>query len=314
LSKYTNGLLPAPVNGAIEQNMSPKILVTAATGNIGTHIVKYLSDKGVEARALVRDPDKAAPIRMPGVEIVTGSFEDAASLDRALEGIERVFLLVSVPGRDLELQGNLIAAATRAGLRHIVNMSMWGAVPDSPISFARAHWEKDQQVAECGIAYTLLRPNLFMQNFLRSAPTVSNMGVLSLPMQDARVSLIDIRDIAAVAAALLVEGGYQGEALILTGSEALAYREAADRIGRVIGKEVKYVSPPFEEVRANRLKAGMTPLQASDVVEIYRLFSSGYGERVYDTVTEVARKEPITFDQFVRDHAAAFGGKEAVDA
>jgi uncharacterized protein YbjT (DUF2867 family) len=293
--------------------MSPKILVTAATGNIGTHIVKHLSDRGVEVRALVRNPDKAASIQIRGVEIVTGDFENAASLDQALEGIQRAFLLVNVPGRDLELQGHFIEAARRAGLRQVINMSMWGAAPDSLISFARAHWEKDQQVVGSGISYTLLRPNLFMQNLLRSAAAVANSGVLSLPMQDAKVSLIDIRDIAAVAVTLLVEGGHEGEELILTGSEALTYREVATRIGKGIGKEVKYMSPSLEEVRTARLNAGMSPAQADDVVEIYRLFSSGYGEHVYDTVAKIAHREPISFDQFVHDHAAAFGGKEIVD-
>jgi len=149
------------------------ILVTGSTGKVGSELVRQLSAKGARVRALVRDPAKRATLEAPGVEIARGDLGDPASLDAAMKGVDRVFLLSSVDQRQAELQGNAVQAAKRAGVRHIVKLSSAGTSLDSPITIARLHAQTEKDVEASGIPYTFIKPALFMQFLLNHAPTVS---------------------------------------------------------------------------------------------------------------------------------------------
>jgi uncharacterized protein YbjT (DUF2867 family) len=184
------------------------ILVTGATGSNSTELLKLLSARAVPARAMVRSSDKAgAAAELPGIEIVAGDFDDESSLDHALHGIERAFLLTNSTELAEARQMRFVKAARRGGVRHIVKLSQFAADEASPVRFLRYHAAVERAIRETGVDYTFLSPNLFMQGLLGFTPTIKAEGRFYAAAGDAKVSLVDVRDIAAAAAAVLTSEG-----------------------------------------------------------------------------------------------------------
>jgi uncharacterized protein YbjT (DUF2867 family) len=284
------------------------ILVTGATGKVGSEVVKQLAAKGEAVRVLARSPGKARALLPAGVEVAPGDLKDASSLDAAFAGVDRLFLLAATDPEQVRMERNAIAAAGRAGVRRIVKLSVLGADEESPVVLARWHRAVEKELAASGIAFTLLQPTFFMQNFLGSADTIRSQGTVYAPVHG-KTSFVDARDIAAVAVAALTEDGHEGKTYVITGPEAITYDQAAERIGAATGKPVRYVEVPAEAARSGLIEAGLPDWYADDLIALFGIINAGWAEEVVDTVRTVARKEPITFDQFARDHAHVFAGE-----
>ena len=282
------------------------ILITSAPGNNANAVIRELTKAGVRVRALLRNPNSAGEIKGPLVEVAVGDFLNTASLDAALRGVEKVFLIPPTDPRSVEMQGNFIRAAKRAGTRHVVKLSVNGADVNSPVRVARWHAEGEKELEASGIPFTHLRPNAFMQNLLGLAPTIVSQGEFYQPAADGKVSHIDVRDIAAVAAKALTENGHQGKTYVITGPEALSYDEAASKISKAIGKPVKYVNVTPEDFKKSLLGWGIPEFMADGLNEFFAAIRAGYCAVVTNTVEEVTKRKPISFDDFVRDFAGAF--------
>ncbi len=282
------------------------ILITSAPGNNANAVIRELTTAGVRVRALLRNPNSAGEIKGPLVEVAVGDFLNPASLDAALQGVEKAFLIPPTDPRSVEMQGNFIRAAKRAGTRHVVKLSVNGADVNSPVRVARWHAEGEKELEASGIPFTHLRPNAFMQNFLGLAPTIVSQGEFYQPAADGKVSHIDVRDIAAVAAKALTENGHQGKTYVITGPEALSYDEAAGKISKAIGKPVKYVNVTPEDFKKSLLGWGIPEYMADGLNEFYAAIRAGYCAVVTNTVEEVAKRKPISFDDFVHDFAETF--------
>jgi len=282
------------------------ILITSAPGNNANAVIRELTKAGVRVRALLRNPNSAGEIKGPLVEVAVGDFLNTASLDAALRGVEKVFLIPPTDPRSVEMQVNFIRAAKRAGTRHVVKLSVNGADVNSPVRVARWHAEGEKELEASGIPFTHLRPNAFMQNLLGLAPTIVSQGEFYQPAADGKVSHIDVRDIAAVAAKALTENGHQGKTYVITGPEALSYDEAASKISKAIGKPVKYVNVTPEDFKKSLLGWGIPEFMADGLNEFFAAIRAGYCAVVTNTVEEVTKRKPISFDDFVRDFAEAF--------
>lgn len=284
------------------------ILITGATGTNGREIVKQLSDTSTQVRALVRNSYKVADLKKLGVEIVEGDFDKPETLDNALKGVDKALMLPPNDLRAVELQRNFIEAAKRAGTKHIVKFSAMGADPDSPMRIGRWHGETEKLLEVSGIPFTHLRPNSFMQNMLGFAPTVANQGVFYQPGGNASVSHVDVRDIAAVAVKTLTEEGHTGKIYTITGTEALTFDQVAEKLSAVIGKPVKYVNVSPEEFKQSLMNWGQPDWLADTLNELYQMYRNGWGDEVTDEISRVAKKQPITLDQFFQDHIQVFTG------
>jgi uncharacterized protein YbjT (DUF2867 family) len=286
------------------------ILITGATGTNGREILKLLSAKGVRARAMVRVREDPKMPRMPGIEFVGGDFDDAPSLDAALAGIERAFLLSPDSAKQVARETNFIRAAKRRGVRHVVKFSILGAAADSPSRLIRRHGEAEKVLQDSGIAFTMLRPHYFMQNLLWFADDIKSRGVFHASLPDTyKHSHVDARDNAAVAVAALTDSGHEGKIHRITGSEALTYGEVADILSQAIGKKVRYDSS--RERYAQFLeKAG---LDLDEVLELDACVANGIGDGsvVTNTILEVTRQQPIRFVQFANDYSQAFKAMDA---
>ena len=284
------------------------ILVSGATGSIGSQLVKQLAGQGADVRALVRSQEKGEAISGPGVTPVVGDMGQPETLTAALDGVEKAFLLTSGSPDQVAWQSNFITAAKSAGVKHVVKLSGLGVAEDSPIALARWHWQTEQELTQSGLDYTILQPHSFMQNFLANAQSVAAEGKLYAPMKDAKIGAVDVRDIAAVAAATLTEDGHSGQTYVVTGPELISYTDAAAHIGQAIGKPVEYVDVPPEVAGQGMRSIGMPDWLIADMLTLFGVFSAGHGEVVTDVVQTVAKKEPITFARFAKDYAEVFKG------
>jgi uncharacterized protein YbjT (DUF2867 family) len=284
-----------------------KVLVTGATGNVGSHVVRALRKHGLEARAFVRDGDKA--VRMLGeyVQLAVGDFADQSSLERALSGTDAMFLACGNHPGQVEHECAAIDAARAAGVRRVVKLSGPSAAVDSPLLFERWHGEIERHLIGSGVPYVMLRPSAYMTNLLGSAEAIKHTGKLFAPAGSARIAYIDPYDVAAVAAATLATHWHTGMTYTLTGPRAITYTQIAQDLSAAVGREIQYVEVPDEAARQNMLEAGLPPMVADTIVEVFASYRAGAQTRTTDTVRALTAHEPRSFAQFAREHAAAFG-------
>lgn len=170
--------------------------------------------------------------------------------------------------------------------------------------FLRWHACVERRIRELGIGFTFLRPNLYFQGLLALSRSIATENRFFAPIGDARVSAVDVRDIAAVAAAALTEPGHQGQTYPITGPAAITHREIAAALSRALGREITFVDAPAE-VFANNLREVLPAWQADGLLDDYAHYARGEAETVYSTVAEVTGRQPRDIDQFARDYAGA---------
>jgi uncharacterized protein YbjT (DUF2867 family) len=282
-----------------------KVLVTGATGNTGSGLVPALRNAGVDVRVFVRDAAKAQPLKDVGAEIVTGDLDQPETIEPAVEGVDKIYLLTwNGPTQAQQVQ-NVLDAASQAGAPHIVRHSMWGSENSRIIQQGD---QAERAVKSSGLPWTLLKPTFFMQNLMMAAQTIVSDGVIYWDVGDGKISMIDVRDIVDVAAAVLTGSGHEGKSYILTGPEAISLHYAAATFSKVLGKDVRYVSVPGEAALESMLNMGLPEWIARGYGELMEGFSEGFASSTTDDVETLTGHPARSFEQFVRDHAQVFGG------
>jgi uncharacterized protein YbjT (DUF2867 family) len=288
---------------------SPTILVTGATGNCGGATLRELAERGIPARAMTRDPSRARDLaQLSVVEVALGDFDDTASLDRALAGIEKVFLLPPFEPRMVERQRNVIEAARRAGARYVVHLSAVCADPSEPSLSLGGHGRGERELEASGLAWTHLRPNSFFQNTLFDAPSIAAEGRFYACVADIRFAKIDTRDVGAVAAVCLTEPGHEGKTYNIDGPEALTYADLARKFSDVLGRRIEYIDMPGPEYVELLRRSGFPDWLAQEFFLIYGqgpLFAGG-AAHTGDVVERLTGRPARTFAQWTREHAALF--------
>ncbi len=281
------------------------LLITGGTGSNGQELIKLLSSRGVSLRAMVRNPEKATSLRLPGVELVPGDFGDAASLKSALQGVTKAFLLAPAVEEIDKIERAFIDAAQAVGVKQIVNLSAVGAGIDVPHRFGLWHGRTEQYLKQSGMQYTILRPNFFLQNLLGFAGMVKG-GTLYVPAGTEKAPFVDIRDIAAVAAACLTEPGHEGQTYDVTGPVALGYADIAKAFTTVLGRTVTYVDVPPEAALKSMTDGGMPRWFAEAVNELTAGMKAGQFSAVSTVVERIGRKKPVSIEQFIQENIATF--------
>jgi uncharacterized protein YbjT (DUF2867 family) len=277
------------------------ILVIGAGSRTGRELVRLLCGIGEPVRNLARP---GGPVLGP--EAVVGDLADPAALDRAMTGVTKVFLLSAAAPDELAWHRNAIAAAGRAGVSLLVRSSILGADPASPARFIANHGKADRHLRESGIPYVILRPNFYAHNVSALwPPAISGDGSYYAPAGEARISMTDARDVAAVAARALTEDGHAGKAYDITGPEALSHAEACAKLGAVLGRPVRYVPVDDAAARSAMREAGLGGWLTDGLIELYQDYrrsgTSGYAAQVSDAVQKVTGKPPRSLDQALAD-------------
>jgi uncharacterized protein YbjT (DUF2867 family) len=302
--------------------MAETILVTGATGTVGSEVVKQLlsakaereeekeEDMIVKAAARSANDNK---FRNLGVQVVQLDYNKPDSLSAALRGVDKLFLLTPFQSNMVDLTSNLLNEAKQAGVKYIVKQSVLGADAEPGITPSRLHKQAEKVVEESGIPFTFLRPNFFMQNFVTFySHFIKTQGAFYVPAGDAKASFVDVRDIAAVAVQALSgsskngAGDYTRKAYDITGGESLSYGQAAEILSKEIGKKVNYVNVSDEDARKGMKDMGADEWTINSMVELFGITRAGYLSEISPAVEQVTGNKPITFSQFARDYAEAF--------
>jgi uncharacterized protein YbjT (DUF2867 family) len=290
----------------IETEEADMILITGSSGTTGRAVLDEAVRAGLPVRAMVRSEPDAAGLP-DGVPVVVADFADGASLAAALAGIERVFLVCGPVPDLVALERSMIAACVRAGVRHVVLSSAIGAGRTDK-SFPSWHAQVEETLRQSGISHTILRPNGFMQNLPgQYGPSIRAEGRFYAAMGDARTSLIDVRDVGAVAAAILAAPApHDGAIHELNGPEALSQAEIAARIGAAIGAPVEFVDIPEEAQRAAMLGAGMPEWQVTAILDLLAYYRTGACAVVDGLVARLTGRDARGIDAFLAENAAQF--------
>lgn len=282
------------------------ILVTGATGNNGSEIVKLLAAQNVPVRAMVRDRQKASEIAAANVAVVEADFDRPETLLNTLDGVERAFLVTNSSERAQAQQMAFVEAAKQSGVAHIVKLSQFAADANSPVRFLRYHAAVEAAIQASGMAYTFLRPNLFMQGLLNFRSTIATKNAFYAAIGDAKVSIVDVRDIAEVAVAALTSSEHEGKTYDLTGSQALTHAEMAQSISNAIGRQITFIDIPPDTMLDILLKSNFPAWQAEGLIEDYAHYQRGEAAIIASGVQDATGKAPRSFETFARDYAPMF--------
>ena len=264
--------------------------ITGATGQVGGRIAAGLADLRLRQRLIVRDAARA-PV-LPGAEVgEASSYSDVAAMVRALTGVDRLFL---VSARDrfgvahmaaktgtpppqsydrLREQLAAVDAAVRAGVKHIVYLSVMNAAPDAVFMLAHYHFHTEQYIRASGVPFTFLRSSLYTDNV---PPGVSAGDVIRVPAGDGRVAWVTRDDVAAAAVGVLTGSGHEGQIYDITGPEALTMAETAERLSDVVGRRIVYQAQTAEEARKTRSTSRLEKFEAE------RRMLTGHGLDEYE--------------------------------
>jgi uncharacterized protein YbjT (DUF2867 family) len=289
--------------------MPETILITGATGTVGSRLVRALSNRGVHVRAGVHSVIKGERLRQlyPAVQLVELDFERPETLTTAFTGVDRVFLVVPFVENQVDISRRLIDAARAAGVRQVVKLSAMGAEAEPGIQLGRWHRAAEQYLAESGLPYAILRPASFLQNFVTyQGDTIRQQRSIFMPLGQGRVGYIDAFDIAEVAAAVLTDDipKHHGRAYTLTGPQALTVQEVADAIGQATGQPVQYVDVP--EQAARQAMQGAPAWMVDSLMELNTLSRHGHAATVTTDVQRLTGGAPRTVQEFAQDHRADF--------
>ena len=282
------------------------VLVTGATGNVGSAVVRELVDRGAAVRAFVRDSSAELP---DGVERAVGDFEEAASIRAALEGVDRVFLSSADGPRKVEHETAVVDQAAHVEL--IVKASTLSARAGSPLKPFDWNGRIEEHLRREGPPSVVLASAFYMTNLLAAAEPVRAQSILPAPAGEGKISMIDPRDIGAVAATVLTGSGHEGRTYRLTGPEPIDYRHVAEQIADALGRHIQYIDVPPDVARNGLIASGMPAWLVDHLHGAFALIRDGVYEETTDTVRVLIGREPRSFADFARDHAAAFAPLEA---
>jgi uncharacterized protein YbjT (DUF2867 family) len=288
------------------------ILVTGASGTVGRPVLEAVVKMGKPVKAMYRNAEDArnAPA---GVATVIADFADKASLAKALSGIDTIYLVCSPIPQLVELESNVIEACKQAGVGYVVLNSALGA-GDYPKSFPSWHRKVEDKLKASGLQYAIFRPNSFMQNIAAyMAPSIREQGAFYAAMADAKLSLIDVRDIAAIVAkALSNPVAFAGKTIELNGPQAFSYTEIAAKISSVAGRTVKFVNIPEAAQRKSMLELGMPEWQVNALLDLQQYYTvAGKGGEVTPPIKDFLGASPITLDQYLNENKDIFRSQAA---
>lgn len=270
---------------------------TGATGRLGREIGNLLSQQEVPHRAIARDlediPETSTRSRF------SADYDDIEAMQRAFEGLDRVFLVSTSDGPEVRKlrHRNAISAARAAGVGQIIFLSLRDALPDSPFPFAAANHDAEVALRDHSVAdWTILHPNLYMEALFEMGTQDLEAGVLRYPWAGARVGYVSRPDIAAVAVDLLLRGGHLGKTLDVTGAKSMTLDEVCAELSAAFGRQIQY-TPDSHEEYFRKLAAFVPSDVAAAFAGLARSLSEGRFDIATDVVRESAGREPQSLEQ-----------------
>jgi uncharacterized protein YbjT (DUF2867 family) len=281
------------------------ICVTGASGTVGSELIKELESVKAPFRAAYFSKEKAEAARAKGIEAVIIDYNRPEMLREAFQGCDKLFLLGPNALNQTQLELNAVEAAKTDGVRHIVKQSVMGAEEEA-FSLAHVHRPVEKKIESSGMAWTFLRPNSFMQNMVTfMGGSIKAESAFYSASGDAKISHVDVRDIAAVAVKALTESAHVGKAYTLTGPEALTYDELANELSKVLGRPIHHITLPPSNLKQGMLAEAMPEAIADRMLDLERYFREDQASLITNDIKQVTRQDPRRFAQYARDCASS---------
>ena len=281
------------------------ILLTGATGRVGSAAGKALARAGVPFRVLVRDPAKLA-FDPDAAEIVQGDLSDPAIVKQALHGVSRALIVMGNHPEQSKLERQFASLAADAGVSHLVKVSSMEAAPDATATLPKNHYDTEQHIAALGLDWTFLRPNYYMQNMLMYAGAIARTNSFALPLGTSKTAMIDARDVGEVAAVVLTGEGHVGQAYRLTGPAMMDFHEVAAHMGTVLARPVSYVAQSPEAFRKVLGQSIQSAWQLDAVCELFAEIAAGSLEEQTSTTADLLGRPAMDLETFTQQFASAF--------
>ncbi len=286
------------------------ILITGASGSVGKAVLQEANRKESKVRAMYRSKEEAAKAPS-GCEPVLADYADKQSLLKALDDVTCVYVVCSPIPQLVDLESNMLDACQEAGVKHVVLNSALGA-GDYGKSFPNWHRKVEDKLKSSGMSYTTLRPNGFLQNIVTyNAPSIRAQGAFYAAMGDAKISYVDVGDIAVVAVKALHGGAHAGKTYELNGPEAISNQELAKRMSKITGRTVSYVDIPESAQREAMLGMGMPEWQATALLDLQQYYKQGGGAKTDGLLQSLIERAPVTLDQYLKVNAKEFRDQAA---
>ncbi|MDY7225616.1 SDR family oxidoreductase [Hyalangium rubrum] len=278
------------------------ILVTGATGTIGSSTVKALKARGARFKVASRSPEK---LQGSGVEAVLFDWDKLETYGSALQGVEKLFVLTPTTEKQAEYTQRLVDAAKKSGVKHIVKLSVMGADAEPGIMLGRLHKAGENAIKASGIAWTMLRPTFFMENFINFyGADPKKDSTVYLPHGQGKAAWVDGRDIGEVAAVVMTTPGHEGKTYDLTGPEALGAQEALDALGQAVGHKYTYVDVPEAAAQKAMTDMGASKWSVDGLMELNFIIKQGWSAALGTGVKDVLGRPPRSFSQYAKDFAS----------
>ena len=281
------------------------ILLTGATGRVGSAAARALLRAQIPFRVLVRDPGKLG-VDVEMMEVFEGDLGDPRAVEQALEGISRALIVMGNHPDQSRLERQFATLAGNAGVSHLVKVSSMEAAPDATAILPKNHYGTEQHIASLGIGWTFLRPNYYMQNMLMYSGSIARTSSFALPLGDAKTAMIDARDVGEVAAVVLTTEGHAGQTYRLTGPELIDFYEVAARMSAVLDRPLSYVAQSPEAFREVLGQFIQSAWQLDAVCELFAEIAAGSLEEQTSTTADLLGRPAVSLNTFTQQFAGAF--------
>ena len=281
----------------------PALLATSdATGAMGGRVACHLASAGQSARLIVLDDGRAPDL--PEMEVIKASYDDPASMRRALTGVRTFFMIPAHEAPDrVRRHVSAVDAAVEAGVERIVYSSFLGAARDATFTFARDHWHTEEHIRSTGLDFTFLRGSVYMDVL---PWIVGDDGVIRDPAGDGRFAAVARDDIADVAVVVLLGDGHSGVTYDVTGAERPTMHQVAETFSRVTGRDITYHAETIDEAYEARARYGTPGWQVDGWVTSFAGVATGEMDVVSDTVLALTGHGPMTLSEFLRRYPESY--------
>lgn len=280
-----------------------KVLVIGATGNTGSLLVPELLHTNIDVRVFVRDEKKAKPLKDLGAEVIVGDLDKPETITPAVRGVDKIYLLTWNGPTQLQQVKNVVKAASETGTPHIIRHSMWGSEKSRII---KQGLQAEEIIKSSGLPWTMLKPTFYMQNTMMAAQTISTQGNIYWNMKDGKLGMIDVRDIADAAYAVITGEGHESKSYILTGPEAISFTDIAKIFSGVLERDVNYINVPAEASFQAMVGLGLPEWIAQGFLELNEGFSENFANSTTRNIEILTGHPARSFEQFAKDFAQVF--------
>ena len=301
-------------------DMVKTILVSGATGTVGSEVVKQLCqlNNNFNIRAAIHsqnnkiDDLKRIIDNHDRIELVNFDYNEPSTVQKAVDKVDKIFLLTIPSPNSSDIVSNLVKEAKKKGVKHIVKLSVFNADAQPGYAMGRLHKQEEKIIEESQIPYTFLRPTTFMQNFVNFfGHTIKNQNTFYFRGGDVQINFVDARDIGTVAAKILLFDGdkdsYSNKAFNVTGQDILSYHQTAEILSNEMGRKIFYMDVSEEDARNRMKQVGMSDWLIDIIIDSLNYIIRGeYGHQTSNVVEQVTGQKPRSFDQFVKDYSRYF--------